>query len=224
MGLEMGQAHKQSVHAVQVVEASEQISVLMDGELAPNEVDAVLALAKGEAGMADWSTYQLIGDALRSEELTHAGSTDAFLARFSATLEAEPHVLVPAVAAASRQRMLVRPSWVRRVMPGTAIAAAVAAVSWVVVPQMRGPADIGAPDAVVARAEQPAAAVQSVVAKPAASGALVTVAADSSQMIRDPRLDEYLRAHRTSVATDAVVPTMRTVANGANFTQDNSQE
>ncbi|CAG2151126.1 sigma-E factor negative regulatory protein RseA [Cupriavidus plantarum] len=204
------------------MEASEQISVLMDGELAPNEVDAVLALAKGDTGMADWSTYQLIGDALRSEELTHAGSTDAFLARFSATLDAEPHVLVPAVAAASRQRMLVRPSWVRRVMPGTAIAAAVAAVSWVVVPQMRGPADLGAPDAVVARAEQPA--VQSVAAKPAAGGALVTVAAESSQMIRDPRLDEYLRAHRTSVATDAVVPTMRTVANGANFTQDNSQE
>ncbi|CAG9163807.1 sigma-E factor negative regulatory protein [Cupriavidus pampae] len=220
----MGQAHKQSVH---VVEASEQISVLMDGELAPNEVNAVLDLAKGERGMADWTTYQLIGDALRSEELTHVGSTDAFLARFSATLEAEPHVLVPAVAAASRQRMLVRPSWVRRVMPGTAIAAAVAAVSWVVVPQMRGPADIGAPDAVIARAEQPApaaATVASVAAKPAPGGALVTVAADSSQMIRDPRLDEYLRAHRTSVATDAFVPTMRTVANGANFTQDNSQE
>ncbi|SDC12717.1 anti sigma-E protein, RseA [Cupriavidus sp. YR651] len=209
----MGQAHKQSVH---VVEASEQISVLMDGELAPNEVDAVLGLAKSDAGMSDWTMYQLIGDTLRSEELTHAGSTDAFLSRFSARLEVEPHVLVPAVAAAGRQRMLVRPSWVRRVMPGTAIAAAVAAVSWVVVPQMRGPNDIGAPDAVVARVEQPAAPVK--------SGAIMAVAADSAQMIRDPRLDEYLRAHRTSVATDAFVPTMRTVANGANFTQDNSQE
>ncbi|MNW18966.1 hypothetical protein D3C71_2187540 [compost metagenome] len=52
----------------------------------------------------------------------------------------------------------------------------------------------------------------------------MTVAADSAQMIRDPRLDEYLRAHRTSVATEAFVPTMRTVANGANFSQENSQE
>lgn len=43
-------------------------------------------------------------------------------------------------------------------------------------------------------------------------------------MIRDPRLDEYLRAHRTSVATDAFVPTMRTVANGASFSQENTQE
>ncbi|CAJ93645.1 RseA [Cupriavidus necator] len=208
----MGQAHKQSVH---VVEAAEQISVLMDGELAPHEVDAVLGLAKSDAGMSDWATYQLIGDTLRSEDLTHAGSTSAFLSRFSARLEAEPHVLVPAVAQASaRHRLLVRPSWVRRVMPGTAIAAAVAAVSWVVVPQMRGPATLATPDAVVARADQPASP---------ASG-IVTVAAETPQMIRDPRLDEYLRAHRTSVATDAFVPTMRTVANGANFTQENTQE
>ncbi|MCY1225076.1 hypothetical protein D3C81_1381710 [compost metagenome] len=207
----MGQAHKQSVH---VVEAAEQISVLMDGELAPHEVDAVLDLAKGDAGMADWSTYQLIGDALRSEDLTHAGSTADFLSRFSACLEAEPHVLVPAVAQASaRHRLLVRPSWVRRALPGTAIAAAVAAVSWVVVPQMRGPAGLAAPEAVVARADAPAAA-------PAAG--IVTVA--DTQMIRDPRLDEYLRAHRTSVATDAFVPTMRTVANGASFSQENTQE
>ncbi|MGO4811085.1 sigma-E factor negative regulatory protein [Cupriavidus sp. 2MCAB6] len=209
----MGQAHKQSVH---VVEAAEQISVLMDGELAPHEVSAVLDLAKSGAGMASWTSYQLIGDALRSEELTHAGSTDDFLSRFSARLDSEPHVLVPAVAKASgAHRMLFKPSWVRRVMPGTAIAAAVAAVSWVVVPQMRGSADLGTPDAVVARVEQPAV--------PKAGG-IVTVSADSAQMIRDPRLDEYLRAHRVSVATDAVVPTMRTVANSANFSQDNSQE
>lgn len=189
----------------------------MDGELAPAEVNAVLELAKSEAGMFNWTTFQTIGDTLRSEELTHVGSTSDFLTRFSARLESEPHVLVPAVAQASatRQRLLLKPSWVRRVVPGTAIAAAVAAVSWVVVPQMRGPGDVGTPDTVVARVQQPAA--------PAAGG-VVTVAADNGQMIRDPRLDEYLRAHRASVATDSFVPTMRTVANGANLSQDNTQE
>jgi len=209
----MGQAHKQSVH---VVEVAEQVSALMDGELASHEVGAALEFTRGERGMADWSTFQMIGDVLRSEDLAHIDSTDSFLARFSARLDSEPHVLVPAVAQASqaRQRLLLRPSWVRRVVPGTAIAAAVAAVSWVVVPQMRGPGDVGTPDAVVARADQSA---------PKAGG-IVTVAADNGQMIRDPRLDEYLRAHRVSVATDAVVPTMRTVANSANFIQDNSQE
>lgn len=203
------------------MEAAEQISILMDGELQAHEIDAALDIAKGDTGMAEWSMYQLIGDTLRSEELTHAGSTSDFLSRFSAQLESEPHVLVPAVAAAGRQRLLVRPSWVRRVVPGTAIAAAVAAVSWVVVPQMRGPGDAGAPDAIVARVEQqPGGAMKA----GASAGAIVTVSADNAQMIRDPRLDEYLRAHRTSVATDAFVPTMRTVANGANFSQDNSQE
>ena len=46
-GLEMGQAHRQSVHAP---EAAEQISALIDGELAPHEFEAVLALAKSEPG------------------------------------------------------------------------------------------------------------------------------------------------------------------------------
>lgn len=207
------------------MEAAEQVSILMDGELTAHEVDAALDIAKDDSGMADWSMYQLIGDTLRSEELSHAGSTGDFLSRFSARLEAEPHVLVPAVAAARRHRLLVRPSWVRRVVPGTAIAAAVAAVSWVVVPQMRGTGDVGAPDAIVARADQqPGSAMKAGAPVAAAPGGIVTVSADSAQMIRDPRLDEYLRAHRTSVATDAFVPTMRTVANGANFSQDNSQE
>lgn len=207
------------------MEAAEQVSILMDGELVAHEVDAALDIAKSDTGMADWSMYQLIGDALRSEELTHAGSTEDFLSRFSSRLEVEPHVLVPAVAAAGRHRLLVRPSWVRRVVPGTAIAAAVAAVSWVVVPQMRGPSDVGAPDAIVARVDQqPGAAMKAAAPAVPAGGSIVTVAADNGQMIRDPRLDEYLRAHRTSVATDAFVPTMRTVANGANFSQDNSQE
>jgi sigma-E factor negative regulatory protein RseA len=208
----MGQAHQQSVH---VTGTAEWMSVLMDGELAPHDVDDVLALAKSNDGMSSWGTYQLIGDALRSEELTHAGSTDAFLSCFASRLEAEPHVLAP--AAANRHRLLVKPSWMRRVVPGTAIAAAVAAVSWVVVPQMRSPGDAGAPDAVVAQAAAP---VQATAAK---AGGIVTVAAES-QMIRDPRLDEYLRAHRTSVTTDGFGPTLRTVANGANFSQDNSQE
>lgn len=211
----MGQTLKQSVHAV---EAAEQISVLMDGELSPQEIEAVIGLAKSEGGMAEWSVFQLIGDALRSEDLVQTGSTNAFVSRFAARLDDEPHLLEPAAAAqaAVRHRLFFKPSWVRRVMPGTAIAAAVAAVSWVVVPQMRGPADLGAPEAVVARADQGATAK---------GGAVVTVAAESGQMIRDARLDEYLRAHRVSVATNnGVVPTMRNVANSASFSQDNTQE
>jgi len=104
--------------------------------------------------------------------------------------------------------------WMRRVVPGTAIAAAVAAVSWVAIPQMRATGQVGAPD-VVAKVAAPASSV---------IGGVVTVGSDASQMIRDPRLDEYLRAHRVSVSTNAVVPTLRNVADGASFSQDNTQE
>ncbi|MBY4896338.1 sigma-E factor negative regulatory protein [Cupriavidus sp. AU9028] len=212
----MGQAHRQSVHAS---EAAEQISALIDGELAPHEFEAVIELAKAGQGRADWSAYQLIGDTLRSEELAEAGSTDAFVSRFAARLEQEPHLLAPAALASPprRHRLLVRPSWVRRVMPGTAIAAAVAAVSWVVVPQMRDadPAAVGAAGQVVAQAP--------VAAQVAPAPAVVAVSADPA-MIRDPRLDEYLRAHRVSVPTSAAVPAMRNVANSASFSQENTQE
>lgn len=82
---------------------------------------------------------------LRSEDLLNTRSLEDFVNRFSARLDAEPHLLVPAVAqrakAQERHRFLVSPAWVRRVMLTTAVAAAVAAVSWVVVPQLRGPAD-----------------------------------------------------------------------------------
>jgi sigma-E factor negative regulatory protein RseA len=185
----------------------------MDGELAPQEVEAVVALAKSDAGMASWTSFQLIGDTLRSEDLLHAGSTTAFVSRFAACLDSEPHLLAPAAArSVGRHRLLFKPSWMRRVVPGTAIAAAVAAVSWVVVPQMQDGTVPAAGPAMVAQAPAPAAA------------GVVTVAADSAAMIRDPRLDEYLRAHRVSVPTHAVVPTMRNVANSASFSQDNTQE
>lgn len=198
-------------------EVAERISALVDGELAPHEFEGVLELAKGESGRQQWTVYQLIGDTLRSEDLVQTGSTDDFVSRFATRLDDEPHLLAPAAlddAKVRRHRLLFRPSWVRRVMPGTAIAAAVAAVSWVVVPQMRD-AEPGAADTVVARAPAP---------ETPKVGGVLTVAADAGQMIRDPRLDEYLRAHRVSAPTNAMVPAMRNVANSASFSQDNTQE
>ena len=46
---------------------NEQISRLVDGEIDAAELDAVCAMLKGEAGMATWSCYHTIGDALRGE-------------------------------------------------------------------------------------------------------------------------------------------------------------
>lgn len=199
-------------------EFAQRISALMDGEIAAHEVSSAVDLAKDGEGAAHWHEYQLIGDVLRSEDLLHTRSSEDFLKRFSAKLEAEPHLLVPAVAqraqAQERHRFLVSPAWVRRIMPSTAVAAAVAAVSWVVVPQLRGPADgaDGSP-ALVAKAAQGADVP-----------AVTLAAADATPMIRDARLDEYLSAHRQSATNGMVVPYLRAVANGVANTQDSNQE
>lgn len=210
----MGQAQLQTAEA----EFAQRISALMDGEVAAHEVSAAVELAKDGEGAAHWREYQLIGDLLRSEDLLNTRSSEDFLSRFSAKLDAEPHLLVPAVAQRAktqeRHRFLVSPAWVRRIMPTTAVAAAVAAVSWVVVPQLRGPADgaDGSP-ALVAKATQAAGAQ-----------ALTVAATDNTPMIRDARLDEYLSAHRQSATNGMVVPYLRAVANGVANTQDSNQE
>lgn len=211
----MGQAQLQTAEA----EFAQRISALMDGEIAAHEVLSAVELAKDGEGAAHWREYQLIGDVLRSEDLLNTRSSEDFVSRFSAKLEAEPHLLVPAVAQRAktqeRHRFLVSPAWVRRIMPTTAVAAAVAAVSWVVVPQLRGPADgaDGSP-ALVAKATQAAAGAQ----------ALTVAATDNTPMIRDARLDEYLSAHRQSATNGMVVPYLRAVANGVANTQDSNQE
>lgn len=211
----MGQAQLQTAE----VEFAQRISALMDGEIAAHEVLSAVELAKDGEGATHWREYQLIGDVLRSEDLLNTRSSEDFVSRFSAKLEAEPHLLVPAVAQRAktqeRHRFLVSPAWVRRIMPTTAVAAAVAAVSWVVVPQLRGPADgaDGSP-ALVAKATQAAAGAQ----------ALTVAATDNTPMIRDARLDEYLSAHRQSATNGMVVPYLRAVANGVANTQDSNQE
>ncbi|KHL06223.1 UNVERIFIED_CONTAM: anti-sigma factor [Mumia flava] len=210
----MGQAQLQTAEA----EFAQRISALMDGEVAAHEVSSAVELAKDGEGAAHWREYQLIGDVLRSEDLLNTRSSEDFVSRFSAKLDAEPHLLVPAVAqrakAQERHRFLVSPAWVRRIMPTTAVAAAVAAVSWVVVPQLRGPADgaDGSP-ALVAKATQGGGAQ-----------ALTVAATDNTPMIRDARLDEYLSAHRQSATNGMVVPYLRAVANGVANTQDSNQE
>ena len=210
----MGQAQLQTAEA----EFAQRISALMDGEVAAHEVSSAVEVAKDGEGAAHWREYQLIGDVLRSEDLLNTRSSENFLSRFSAKLDAEPHLLVPAVAQRAktqeRHRFLVSPAWVRRIMPTTAVAAAVAAVSWVVVPQLRGPADgaDGSP-ALVAKATQAAGAQ-----------ALTVAATDNTPMIRDARLDEYLSAHRQSATNGMVVPYLRAVANGVANTQDSNQE
>jgi len=183
MGSIMGSVSMQS----QAGSHGERLSAFVDGELFDEEhlnLDKFLSGLDGEDHAA-WSSYHLIGDALRSDELAiNPARSSAFLSGFAARLESEPHVLAPAAAASAVTRSLL--GLRRRVVPAFAVAAAAATLTWIVVPQLQG-----VPGGSSAQLASRGDAVQRV--------AMASVAGQSSQdsnIIRDASLDQYLEAHQ----------------------------
>jgi sigma-E factor negative regulatory protein RseA len=120
---------------------NEKISALVDGEL---EGEAVDALRDAQARKA-WSTYHLIGDAMRG---TRELSAD-FGARLAWRLEDEPTVLAPRALPKPDSRRWLAP------MPIAASFAAVALVGWLAFapqPEIAPVAKVAAP--VIAKAEE----------------------------------------------------------------------
>ncbi|MBK4734253.1 sigma-E factor negative regulatory protein [Noviherbaspirillum pedocola] len=159
----------------------QRVSDAMDGELSPEQLDAVLAAMHDDESRASWSVYHQIGDALRSDELSVRLSED-FAARMSARLAAEPAILAPATHGERPRQMRVR----RLILPG-ALAAAAATVAFIATPQlmmaMKG-------DTEAARiAATPVAAEVSRTATVASSGR-------SETAMRSQDIDEYLIAHQ----------------------------
>jgi len=155
------------------------------------------ALADGDGGAADracahwrddpqarrtWHAYQLIGDVMRSEDLAEPAAHDAaFLQGLRARLAAEPVVLAPAPAAPPVRR---RQPWLVPVAAaaGFVVVAGVLVVTRVSQPEVQGGSLI---------VSGPAAAPKTVVAgDPVISNKAQPV------MLRDPRLEEFERAHR----------------------------
>ena len=191
--------------------ALERLSALMDGEL---DRDATLQACavwreSGEA-RAGWHAYQVIGDALRSDDLLSDPERDAgFLAALRLRLADEPIVLAPeppvpvvtmpqrAVANASRNS---RWSW----MAPSAVAAGFVAVAGVVM-LTRGPSGPASGPAAMNLAQvAPAVPVAAtlVSATPAASEPQALMA--SGKLIRDARLDRYLAAHKQFAGSSAL--------------------
>lgn len=160
----------------------EQISALVDSELADGHVDIALAALRQEEARGAWDMYHQIGDALRSDELNLPLSAD-FNQRMFARLEAEPTILAPVnkKIAAAPQTGSVR----RFAVPGMA-AAAVAAVAFLAVPNML-------PQQAPTLASAPVA--QPVVVASAAPET-VSVSSENGEVLRDPRIDDYLAAHQ----------------------------
>ncbi len=165
------------------------LSALADGDAEAAQRGCELWRSDPQARQS-WHAYHLIGDVLRSEELAGPPAHDAaFLARMRERLAHEPVPLAPTAAVVRRPRWLV---------PVTA-AASVAVVAGVLVATQLG----GTPEgpALAGGAGTLPSGVMPVstgatLAEQAAPAAQPTVRRGA--VIRDPRLDEMLRAHQAA--------------------------
>ena len=182
------------------------LSALADGDAEAAHEACALWRVDADARRT-WHTYHLIGDVLRCEELARAPARDAaFLDGLRSRLAQEPVVLAPVLASAS---WVQRPRAARWLVPMAAAAGFVAVAGVLVVVRMNG-AD-GAPGASsLAAATQPGVTLVSGDAKQT----MATPSGAEAVLIRDPRLDEFLRAHqaaRNGVAVAAPGGTLRRV-------------
>lgn len=191
--------------------ALERLSALADGELDEAATAQACALWRDDASLrVTWHRYQLIGDILRSDDLVSSGTKDSdFLVALRARLADEPIVLAPqplmpaldeaetvrrhanGAAVGARRRW----TW----MAPTAVAAGFVAVAGVLV-VLRNPVPQASP--VQAFASGPGLRLSSGV-RPAAAITFGPQVA-SGGVIRDPRLDRYLAAHKDFAGSTAL--------------------
>ncbi len=182
----------------------ERVSDLMDGRLNGGALSqAVAELAGNEAARELWHSYHVVRDVLCSEELAPSIADAGFLGRFQQRLRADmalpAHVeddfFAPLIVA---QGALIEPGvkvqsaandrflqW--RWVAGLASVAVVAAASWTMVRGSQG-------------SEQQLAQADN----SAPSPDLVETSNNGQVMLRDPRLDRLLMAHRQSAGQSAL--------------------
>jgi len=167
----------------------ELISALADGQLRDAEfARAVEAATADGAARQAWHTYHLIGDVLRSGQAAPATAPDLFMQRLSQRLAQEAPPLrpaavgsLPAPAAPAGRQAANDESFRWKLVAGFASFAAVAALGWSVAGGLSAPQAQG----------------QLAVVQPPDAGSTAKVASEGrGVMIRDPRLDEFLAAHR----------------------------
>lgn len=180
----------------------EHLSALADGELQGEEFARTMAYAGTEDGQSTWRIYHMIGDAMRNTEMPQAADA-ALLGKLRAQLALEPRP--DGVAPAAPLARVASPSsdaaanasvfrW--KLAAGFASLAAVAAIGWNAYLGQGG----------VAASQMPQlAAVQPQGALPASTFLATTGGQGGQQvMIRDPRLDELLAAHKQFGSTSAL--------------------
>ena len=175
------------------VEQRRLLSALADGEADSADAAAASALwAQDPAARAHWHLVQWVGDVMRSDELAHRPQRDAqLLAALRQRLQAEPVPLAPLPEPLPETPRRAR-SW--RWLAPTAVAAGFAAVAGMLVLTRDEAPGLGAQAPVMAAVPPAGSGLRQAggLAGPPRSSVLPS----DLKMVRDARLDSYLRAHR----------------------------
>jgi len=187
----------------QLEAARARLSALADGDVRDaSEVERACSGWREDAELRrTWHCYQLIGDVMRSEELARPAARDAaFLAGLRERLAAEPVVLAPEplpAAPARRRHVWMLPA---AAVAGFVLVAGVLVVARVAQPGAEaGPGFAAAPGGAMPVLTGVGVGVDGVNAHNGVNGVNRMVAAPASEgdaLLRDERLDEYLRVHQ----------------------------
>lgn len=180
----------------------EQLSALVDGEV---DAGAAAALWRDDGGVvcATWARYQVIGEALRGApaQAADAERVAAIMQRVRQERAATtPAPVAVSVAVAPTRAEAANDAVFRwKMLAGFASLAAVVAVAW----NMSGAG--GASDAAGPQLAQAPVLTAPVAAAPAAPVvAPVMVAGEQGPVLRDPRLEELMAAHRQAGGMSAL--------------------
>lgn len=216
----------------------EDISALLDGELASPAVDRVCVEWRTDSASRDvWHTYSLIGDVMRCEELASDAAHDAqFLQKFRTNMTTEPVVLAPSreqPAPRERSRTALPlqaaggTSGHRWALPVSLAAGFMLVIGVMLLGPLQGTPGVlsgDAADMAMAPASD-AGPLMNVSDSRAANAPAERPSSDAytagmelvfdGEVIRDPRLDRYLLAHKQFAGNSVLGPTSGLLRNAA---------
>jgi sigma-E factor negative regulatory protein RseA len=186
-----------------LIEKNALVSALGDGQLRDTEFAQAMALLDDSAEARQrWHSYHVVGDAMRTGQVDVRPHEADFVLRLRAKLQQEPALLDLQLAPdpAKNHAALTdttRPSandrwW--RLMVGLASVAMVTVVAW------QGFQGLMTPDTQLAAASRTSSATVTL----AQSGVPAGIGGAAQVMIRDPKIDALLSAHRQFGGTSAL--------------------